>query len=347
MGVSHTRGRAPPVQPSLLCSCGGFPKPHRSGSRRLRWRGPHATQKRPPAFRPLSDPLSQKLYEALSKDLNRWEKCTEYAVALETARDCALDYRAAIYMLAEVLVSPNGAPILGNHAYNSYHQELEALPSEFTSLGERFGKKWLDMSDHQIKIIPHSSQQGFRLEIAWKAPHLGKQVGAIVKTKVDEESSNSKFVEGDNKAFIDIPYSGGTKNFKVTVSVLTCDATMGDGKSGAFDEAKYGFSSLGEPAHTTMEVVFDSGGVPFCLTHQNAGSKPKLPSLLKDLGYHASVEDIGRYPVLIMGNTTWWPIRYKDDREEIAVLGFDSANKLVRAIGVEKVRLGYILEGFV
>ncbi|CAE6456285.1 unnamed protein product [Rhizoctonia solani] len=299
-------------------------------------------RKRPPPFRPLSDPLSHTLKEALSKDFDRWEKCTEYAIALETTRDCALDYRAAIYMLAEVLASRNGAPLLGNHVYNYYHQELEALQFEFTSLGERFGKKWLDMSDHQIRIIPHSSQEGFRLEVSWDAQHLGKQVGAIVKTKINEESSKGKFVEGENKTFIDIPQSGGTKNFKITVSVLACDATMGDGKSGAFDEAKYGFFSLGEPAHAVMEVVFDSDGVPFYLTHQNTGSKPKLPPLLEDLSYHASVEDVGQYPVLIMGNTTWWPIRYKGDREELAVLGFDSANKLVRAIGVEKVPLGHI-----
>ncbi|KDN34172.1 hypothetical protein RSAG8_12737, partial [Rhizoctonia solani AG-8 WAC10335] len=78
------------------------------------------------------------------------------------------------------------------------------------------------------------------------------------------------------------------------------------------------------------------------VARRNAGSQPKLKSPFNELDYSASVANLEDYPVLLMGSATWWPMRYKDSREALAVLGFDVNLNLRRHIVVEPVRLGKI-----
>ncbi|KAG8762250.1 hypothetical protein FRC11_010286 [Ceratobasidium sp. 423] len=89
-------------------------------------------------------------------------------------------------------------------------------------------------------------------------------------------------------------------------------------------------------------AIPDSKYLRIRVTERNAESQPPLPEDLGNLSYVGSVENTRKYPVLVMGTTTWWPVRYTDSEGALAVLGYDGNLKFRRLITIEPVPSGQI-----
>ncbi|KDN34169.1 hypothetical protein RSAG8_12734, partial [Rhizoctonia solani AG-8 WAC10335] len=256
----------------------------------------------------------------------QWEACHGFTDALKAARDCALEYYSAIRVLGEIL-GPRGVPrLLGNKTFNYYRYRYRLLQYDLSTLGKRFADRWLKKPDGPITFTPRSTFNGLMLDVSWESLGLGDSVGAIVGVTVNGKDQTPQAFEAHIRATtITVPSSEANPN--ITVKVAPFCGIRGSKSSAPEIEL--------EKAGTLADM-------PLYLAHLDASPQSKLQPPFAELNYPASVADLKKYPVLLMGSLTWWPIRYGDSHEGLTLLGFDQTRQIKRDLTDSHVTSGQI-----
>ncbi|KAF9072533.1 hypothetical protein BDP27DRAFT_1320110 [Rhodocollybia butyracea] len=277
-----------------------------------------------PPHAPDSDPYGQIIEEAISKDFERWDSSADYATAASDALACALEYRAAIMLLRQVLQSSSVAPKLGKSFFDDYTARRTVLVHNFSTLSTRFAQKWLYMLGVSVSSnVTRINRDGTRtLEVSWSRLRRHETMVTAVTLYVNGVSQITKKDLGTESTTITIP-GPLCLDLNVQVRVTAFTALYGGKPQYKTDYAFYaqGRSAVGSFNESIAVGFRYSSELP--------------PSPLSQESYQwVPLPYSTHYPVLTIGNYTYWGVsklEYGEGDGSLGLIVFDEKRrKLIR-----------------
>lgn len=255
-----------------------------------------------PPKAPFNDPYAQIIEDATSKDFERWMSRTEYSTALGDALNGALEYRAAIMLLRQVLQDSYVTPKLGKSFFDDYTKRREYLVYNFSTLSTRFSEKWLDMSETTVTTNVSTNPSGTRqLQLTWnplrKVDTMVTALTLYLDGKLQPDTSK-KAVDSNVMTFSLPPLS--LKGLSVQLRVNAFSAIKGGRPQ---YQTEYAFFSQGQPA--AGDFIEPAAAVEI----RDANIQPKPPQGLVYshlINPGTTVSDNTRYPVFSVANYIYW-----------------------------------------
>ncbi|KAF8644531.1 hypothetical protein AX16_008407 [Volvariella volvacea WC 439] len=297
----------------------------------------------PPPEPSADDSFAKAIYDIINKDFNRWTKCDSYKTALDTALECALDYRAAIQVLRKALSSSTTSPNLPGSVYKDYQQRRAMLIYDFSLLSQNFANKWLDFSGLDTMITttlvePEDSQAtppNRKLKISWNSPYNDQSLVTSLTVYINDDDETNPVIKlkqfDSNVAIVDIP-PFGSSGLRITAKVGALAATWGG-------DPKYAFYSQGKPAASNfveqpLKIKVDTLDVK------------EFTNTLPELTAGPPV-DISSVRVLSMESYQYWPMSFKNVQGDVIALVVQDTAKnvakvwaLLGARGIQDITIG-------
>ncbi|KAF9072536.1 hypothetical protein BDP27DRAFT_1320116 [Rhodocollybia butyracea] len=273
-----------------------------------------------PPHAPDSDPYGQIIEEAISKDFERWASSADYATAVSDALACALEYRAAIMLLRQVLQSSSVAPKLGKSFFDDYTARRTVLVHNFSTLSTRFAQKWLDMSGISVytNVTGINSDGTRELEVSWSRLRSHETMVTAVTLYINGITHLVKAVFGSDSTTITIP-GPLCLDLNVQVRVTAFAALYGGTPQYKTD---YAFFAQGRSG---VGSFIESAAVGFRSTSDQPPSPPSQE------GYQwVPLPYSSNYPVLTIGNYTYWGVsklEYGQGDGSLGLIVYDEKNR--------------------